>query len=55
MQTCARVSEQPDGRPRVSADIADRRDAELAALALLCLMFASSTEETDALRPRRAS
>jgi len=53
MQSGARVSEDPDARRRESDPIVDRRDAELAAIALLCLMFASTTEDPD--RPQQVS
>lgn len=55
MHARARVPEEPKGRDRASAAIADRREAELAAIALLCLMFASPAEEPDQSRSRPVS
>lgn len=38
MQSRSRVPQEPHGRFPASATIAERRDAELAAIALLCLI-----------------
>jgi hypothetical protein len=47
MQSRARVREEPDGQDHSQVPLASAsgRDAELAAIALLCLMFGSAVDE----------
>jgi hypothetical protein len=55
MQSRSRVPEEPPGRPRPQPRITvGHADTELAAIALLCLVFASD-EEREQHRPRRDS
>ena len=53
MQSRSRVPEEPFGSPRPRPIVtAGGADAELAAIALLCLVFASPAEEREPLQPR---
>lgn len=56
MQSRSRVPEAPLGTPRRRPIVtADGADAELAAIALLCLVFAWPAEEREPLQPRSDS
>jgi hypothetical protein len=56
MQSRSRVPEEPLGRTRPRPFItAGAVDAELAAIALLCLVFAWPAEEREQPRPRSDS
>jgi len=53
MQSRSRVPEEPFGSPRPRPIVtAGGADAELAAIALLCLVFAWPAEEREPLEPR---
>lgn len=56
MQSRPRVLEEPVGTPRPRPFVtAGGADAELAAIALLCLVFAWPAEEREQPRPRSDS
>ena len=56
MQSRPRVPEEPHATPRPRPIVtAGGTDAELAAVALLCLVFAWTAEEPDKARPRSDS
>ena len=56
MQSRSRVPEEPLGRPRPRPFITARAaDAELAAIALLCLVFTWAAKEREQLQPRSDS
>lgn len=55
MQSGPRLREEPIGKRRRSLLIPSRDDAELNAVALLCLMFAWPAEEADKPPRRLAS
>jgi len=56
MHSRSRVSEEPRGGARTRPVVAgDRSDAELAAVALLCLVFAWPAEEREESQPRSDS
>ena len=56
MHSRSRVPEEPRGGARTRPVVAgDRSDAELAAVALLCLVFAWPAEEREQSQPRSDS